>query len=30
MVYEKELKAAQLPGFSYVVVWKGYLKEENT
>ena len=29
-VYEKESEAGHLPGFYYLVLWKGYLEEENT
>ena len=29
-VYAKELAIGQLPGLYYLVLWKGYPKEENT
>lgn len=30
MTYVKELKNGQLPGLYYLVLWRGYLKKENT
>ena len=30
MVYAKELEAGHLLGLYYLVLWKGYPKEENT
>ena len=29
-VYARESATGQLPGLYYLVLWKGYLKEENT